>query len=65
MGAAHYMLTHSMLPQNRVELHVYPSGHQSYIGSAARHQLATDLKRFISADGAERSQPPGGESSGK
>lgn len=47
MGAARYLATHSGLPQKRVWLREYPSGHMPYLGEASAAALAKDLRTFI------------------
>lgn len=48
LGTAEYTLAHVAIPPERVEFHYYESGHMPYLGDATRHELAGDLRRFVS-----------------
>ncbi len=47
LGLAEYTVSHSGIPLSRTEFRYYESGHMPYLGAASRHQLATDVRRFL------------------
>ena len=47
MGAARYVAAHAGLPQDRVWIREYPSGHMPYLGDESASALANDLRTFI------------------
>lgn len=46
-GNADYQFAHMGLPQPRVTLRTYASGHMPYLGDESARQLANDLRKFI------------------
>jgi carboxypeptidase C (cathepsin A) len=49
LGNAAYGLAHSGLPMDRVEAHIYPSGHMAYLGDESSNALAADLRKFVAS----------------
>lgn len=54
IGVAYYMLDHANLPEDRVSIKGYPSGHMIYIGNKNIKDLTDDIRTFI--DGGKPSQ---------
>jgi len=52
LGAAEYVAAHSGLPQDRVAIHDYESGHMAYLGEANARKLAADLRTFVTSASA-------------
>ena len=46
-GNARYLATHNSLPQDRVMIGEYPSGHMAYLGEESAKLLGDDLRTFI------------------
>jgi len=46
--AAEYALSRTGIPQDRVQFHYYDAGHMMYVRDEDRHQLASDIRAFIS-----------------
>mgnify|MGYP003146861133 FL=1 len=55
LGGAEYALNQVDLPQNRVTVKAYPSGHMPYLGAESARTLAADVRAFIlqAAQGSE------------
>lgn len=47
LGTAEFTLTHSGIPTDATEMHLYPSGHMPYLGKTARELLARDVRAFV------------------
>ena len=47
IGVASYMLDHANLPDDRVTLKGYPSGHMIYLGNENIKNLSSDIRKFI------------------
>lgn len=49
MGATEHMTGHATLPQDRVEIYYYPSGHEVYVGDDNARKFNHDIQDFIRA----------------
>jgi carboxypeptidase C (cathepsin A) len=47
LGGAEYAMTHAAVPQDRVTVRGYPSGHMPYLGDDSARQLGADLRAFM------------------
>lgn len=50
MGWVHYLVSHYDLPEERVKLCYYESGHMPYLGDQQAFQLENDIKEFMKGD---------------
>jgi carboxypeptidase C (cathepsin A) len=48
-GDADYTMAHAGIPLERVQFHVYPSGHMAYLSKDARGQVAADIRAFVAS----------------
>lgn len=50
IGVAYYMLNHANLPEDRVSIKGYPSGHMIYIGNDNIKSLTDDIRAFMKGE---------------
>ena len=51
--SAEYMFNHSGIPEDRITMKHYESGHMMYLHEPSRRQLSRDLRTFVEADPAK------------